>query len=184
VSDLPTLDPEEFASVLPEVLKKAGDGAGVMMHDDDGRPMVSLYEPGKLVELLDDEYLFVFSMSIRPGALRFMHELEHTFFPPGTELNMKYSLIYVNWSQMMWIGVRIPLEMRTCADVTARRTGMRVANGVPTMIGGGGIIQFPLNGPHVYTLENESGSKVYDGQNAAEEMRKDEIMELNKENRR
>jgi hypothetical protein len=174
---------DEIMRALPEILEEAGNGAGVMMHDDDGLPMVTLYPPKNLPELLDDEHLFIFSMSQRPGALRFFHELEHTFFAPGTELNMKYSMLYVNWSDMMWIGVRIPISMKNCADITANRTGMHVSDGIPTIISGGGVCQFPLNGQHVYTLENAKGSKVYDGMSAAEEMRKDELIEINKEYR-
>jgi len=182
MSDLPIFNPEELAKALPEILEKMGDGSGVMMHDDaEGKSMVSFYKPDKLHELLDDEHMFIFSMSIRPGSLRFFHEMEHTFFMPGTELNAKYSIVYVNWSEMTWIGARIPISMQACAHVTAKRTGMRVADGVPTMIGGDGFIQFPLNGPHVYALENASGSKVYESMGAAEEMRKEEIEELSKE---
>jgi len=182
---MPMLDPGDVARALPRILEEAGDGAGVMMHDDDdGLTMVTLYQPGKLRALLDDDHMFVFSMSQRPGALRFFHELERTFFPPGSELNMKYSMLYVNWSHMTWIGARIPVEMRRCAEITADRTDMRIADGVPTMFGGGVVVRFPLDGPLVYTLENGCGSKVYDGMGAAEEARKDEMMELNKENRR
>jgi hypothetical protein len=182
MSDEPQLTPEQVAEALPDILRKAGGGSCVMLHDEDGRAKVTFYKPGTAHEVAEDRsFLFIFAMSQRPGAMRFFHELEHTFFPPRSPLNEQFAMLFVYWQDLMFMGCRVPMDMQPCTSLTAQRTEMRIADGVPTMMGGGDVFRFPVNGPNVFTLENMPGSKVYQGMAAAEEMLKDEKMELNKE---
>ena len=179
----PRITPEQLADALPELLKSMGNGSALLMHDDDGQAMVTAYKPNNIGDLIEEGFLYITAMALRPGALRFYHELEHTFFPPRSPLNMEFSAFHMLWQDMYWIGCRIPIQKRDCAEIIARKTGMHIADGIPTIVTGGSFAKFPLDGPTVFTLENAKGSKVYEGMAAAEEMRKDEMMELNKEKR-
>lgn len=107
---------EQLANELPAFLEAQGEGATVLLADDDlGRTRIEFFPPGKASPLCDDKsFVFVVSMIFRPGSCRFFHELEHTFFPPQSPLNREFSVLHSYWSGMLWMGCRIPVGRLEC----------------------------------------------------------------------
>ena len=105
----------------------------------------------------------------RPGVLLFSTLLEYTFFPPDKpEKSRLFSISFFKWGDvapgftMVWSVITIPKEFEQHAKVCADKAGMRIADGVPTMLGGSKRIEkFIIDSPNTWTLENEKGHPVY-----------------------
>ena len=111
-----------------------------------------------------DRYNIVCDLQ-RLGAMLFMTRLEYEHFPPDTEKNNIFDFIIVQWPddfKMNWAVVSVPIEYKPYVYSIATECGLRVADGVPTILGGDNIQTFPLNGPNVFTLENISTSLIYE----------------------
>lgn len=119
--------------------------------------------------------LFLVCMLLRPGVATFTTRLEFEHFPPLTAANAELDLYTVEWSDLPWAVISIPKTKRHLAEEVAEQCGLRIADGIPWVIGGDGDQHFPLHGPNVFTMENVRESKVYDGIQQAEEMKQDDI---------
>lgn len=120
------------------------------------------------------------AMTQRPGVLLFLALLEHTFFKPGTEDNDKLVVHVINWNNTRWVIITIPLIDKVKAEGCAKKSGLRVADGIPIMISNKGKESFPLDMDNVFCLENEKDSPVYKGITSADAMREAEMQLVDK----
>ncbi len=97
----------------------------------------------------------------RPGVLDCIVLLEHRDYVPDTPRNELFIMRILNWQGMKWVLVSIPLTEKHLMEKAADECGLRVANGIPTMISGTGTHFFPANSGNVFTLENKPGHPVY-----------------------
>ncbi len=116
----------------------------------------------------------------RPGFNLFSSLLEYKFFTPSTTSNELFILTVYKWGgdkdmPMMWSIISVPSEFKSQAESIAKLTGMRIADGVPTIMGGDKKMkQMPLNFPNVFTIKNGPQSDVYKG---------DILLQLQEENK-
>lgn len=93
---------------------------------------------------------------LRPFVLLFGMILEHRYYDPRNRaLNDQLQYFIVNWKHMRCAVIAIPLEDRPKAEECARESYLRLADGVPTLITEKGPEFFPIQGPTVFTLEND-----------------------------
>jgi hypothetical protein len=112
----------------------------------------------------DQSRLFVVGMvnPMRPGVRKFAMTLEHTHYSPFNEArNNKFELIFSPWEGMHFMLVVVPMEDKAKCDEVADACGLRLNDGVPTIIDGQGPKPFFLNGKNVWTLESKAGSRIY-----------------------
>lgn len=97
----------------------------------------------------------------RPGVQDCFQMLEFTHFKPGTSRNEFYHLRVFEWEGILWGVVSIPIVEKHLMESVAQANRLRVANGIPTMLSGKEMTQFPISNERVFTLENISGHPVY-----------------------
>jgi hypothetical protein len=97
----------------------------------------------------------------RPGVLDCVQLLEYTYFPPWTERNALFHARVIEWQDIMWSMISIPIGDREMMDKSAMANRLRVANGVPIVFSGGEMYSFPAGNERVFTLENIKGHPVY-----------------------
>jgi hypothetical protein len=120
------------------------------------------------------------TMTTRPGSFALITAIEWFWFSPRKNLNHLFNLTLIKWEGLDWLVVSIPKYKLQEVKKLAKQLGMRIANGVPTMIryiepgekpdrtwDGAGIFIFPggsVNGSDnrdMFTIENDSGSPIY-----------------------
>ena len=111
----------------------------------------------------DERFIHFVSMSTprRPGVMLFAIKLEYRYFPPGTERNDDFVLHVINWQNMIWMLVSIPRECMSLAKKIAAESGLRIVDGIPTIITPEGTQPFPMGSDNVFALENVPGHAVY-----------------------
>lgn len=100
----------------------------------------------------------------RIGGTLFGVKMEYTYFPPRSGLNHLFEMAILKWPKdfsMMWSIMSFPIEFKPQAEAIAEECGLRLADGVPNMIGGNEVQVFPLNGETVFTLENIRNHQIY-----------------------
>lgn len=115
----------------------------------------------------DPKWVHFVGMLMRPGVGGCAETLEHTHYKPGTPANDLFQLHIIKWEDLVWGLISIPIEDRSKMDRAAAANGLRVADGVPTMVNGQGgelkVSRFPVENDRIFTLENVSGHPVYKG---------------------
>lgn len=115
----------------------------------------------------DPEYIHFIGMIYprRPGVMLCTIRMEHEHYKPGTDSNKNFHIRMINWENTEWMIVSIPKKDCGLMKKMAKECGLRIADGVPTIIGGDTkqITQFPINNKNVFTFENASDSGVYSG---------------------
>lgn len=106
----------------------------------------------------------------RPGVVECLMELEHTYYKPGTLKNDDLFLRIIKWDGITWALVSIPIGERHWMEKVADKCGLRIADGVPTMLTGSGAERFPIDNERVFTLENKTGHPIYHNDPAIEEI--------------
>lgn len=120
------------------------------------------------------------SMTTRPGAYALISAIEWFWFSPRKNLNHLFNLTMVRWEGLDWFVVSIPKHKLKDVKQLAKQLGMRIADGVPSLIRrtepdekpdrlleGVGVFVFPggiLNGSdnkNMFTIENDTGSPIY-----------------------
>lgn len=97
----------------------------------------------------------------RPGVADCFQTLEFSYFKPETPRNHLYVLRILEWEEILWGIVSIPIEEKHLMEKSAQVNRLRIANGVPMMFMGDKCSQFPVSNDRVFTLENISGHPVY-----------------------
>lgn len=131
-----------------------------------------------MLELDRDESQFhVICLGQRNLATTFMEHLEHTYFPPMSDINDEFSFRLFKWEDLDWVICSVPIAKANTCYLAASAVGCRLANGVPHIIGiantGKGVVNtreslegelpfglkgvtetvFPLNNERTFTLE-------------------------------
>jgi hypothetical protein len=112
----------------------------------------------------DPKWIHFAALIQRPGVGACAETLEHAHYKPGTPANDLFNLRLIPFGGFPWALISIPLEDRPKMERAAAASGLRVANGVPTMIGPEGVTRFPVDNERIFTLENVSGHPVYKNQ--------------------
>jgi len=97
----------------------------------------------------------------RPGVGDCAQQLEQTDFPPGTERNNLFHMHIIEWEELMFIMVSIPISDKHLMERMMQVHHLRAANGIPIMFGGPEIVAFPIEGERVFTMENTRDHPVY-----------------------
>lgn len=139
-----------------------------------------------LQELADDPSLFhiVYGIEpLRPGGRLFSVKLEYEHYEPDTARNDLFQMRFTKLDEMLLAIITIPLSEKHIAEKVAEETGMRLADGIPFVMGelvkitGNTRPEYMLeetkkdakflhmNSPRVFSLENASNSNVYKGGN-------------------
>lgn len=115
-------------------------------------------------EFMENEFFIHYVGMIsppRPGVHECTSMLEHKHYKPGTERNELFILRMMKWADFFWLIISIPIKEKMFMEEVANECGLRIANGVPTVFGPGGIEKFPVSNERVFTLENKAGHPVY-----------------------
>lgn len=117
----------------------------------------------------------------RIGVNLFMIKLEYTHYPPRSGKNHLFTFRILKWPQdefaMHWVICSIPIEDRELAEGLLEECGLKLADGVPMMLGQDQHV-FPMNSKRVFTLENTAGHPIYNDPQAAEELRAKQEKEI------
>ena len=190
---------EQVAAVL-HTLK---DGTGLrFIKNEENETCISLVQEKHLVELSKDSTkLHVVSMMMRTGAEFFYNHLEYTYFPPMTPENDEYDYLMFKWHSLIWVICSIPIEKKPFAEASANEAKMRLADGIPIMVGPAPVAAvaalrpekadeelsemvdwFPLNSPTTFALENtkEGDISVYEGKGAQQDLQAEYDYKLGK----
>jgi hypothetical protein len=129
----------------------------------DGGILVDEPDEDLRVFIDDPHFIHYLGMLIppRPGVADCISLLENTYFKPGTTRNDLFVMRIIEWEELTWVMVSIPISDKGLMEKAAQVSGLRVADGVPTMLQGGGVSHFPVSNERVFTLENCSGHPVY-----------------------
>ena len=112
---------------------------------------VSLSELQKLDE---DPSLFHIAVTmLRDGAVAFVTLLELKHYSPDTPENDRLIFHMMDFGGIPSGVMTIPAEDRWKAEEVAAMLKMRLADGVPTMISGEGVLRFPMHSARVWNLE-------------------------------
>ena len=134
----------------------------ILVLQDGGLPIVEKMEDfQKFLEV--DKFIHYAGVlqPYRPGVVECINVLEHKYYKPGTYRNELYILRYIAWNETVWMLLSIPFEEKLIMEKVCKQCGLRVADGIPTMIGGGKVSYFPANIDKVFTLENQPGHPAY-----------------------
>jgi len=124
---------------------------------------ITIEDAQEWVRTSDDLGLVGMAGPPRPFVHLFFTVLEYRHFPPDNRvLNDEFKLASIKWGDVVWMFVRVPASYRPQVEAVAAEMGLRLGDGLPTMLGGpDGPQRFPIDGDNVYTLENVGGSQVY-----------------------
>ncbi len=111
--------------------------------------------------LQDERFIHYVCMAMRHGIGECITLLEFRDYRPGTERNELLIMRTIDWCEMPWFAISIPIGEKHLMEAAARESGLRVANGIPMMFGGTEVNQFPMCNKRVFTLENVSGHPIY-----------------------
>jgi len=138
--------------------KKVKIGGVSMPIPEISRPM----EDDELKEMTKDESrFFIIGMLMPPriGVALFGSLLEYRHYSPMTPSNDLFQLVMLNWEGMFWGVISIPIEDRVYAERIAKECGLKLAEGIPSVIDGtdlsrSGFKFFPVtDSERILTLE-------------------------------
>lgn len=104
----------------------------------------------------DRSKFFVIAMGLRKGSQLFFMKLEYGHFPPRTPENDLFELNVVSWQGTEWYLGSVPMSKKHLCYQVAESIGMRLADGIPTIVTHKGPQHFPCtDGPHIWSLEGQ-----------------------------
>ncbi len=109
-----------------------------------------------------DDSFYVVSLSSRWGAKIFNVFVEYTLFPPS--IPARNSLLNVGitkWEGSLYFVLEVPLSESETIRKKARLIGMKICDGIPTIVDRDERKYFPLSGKNVWTLENRERPHQY-----------------------
>lgn len=112
----------------------------------------------------DESKLHLIGDMKRLGVNLLLVKLEYSHFPPRSCRNKLFELTLMKWpveNQFLWSVTSIPISYRSIVEDLTKECGLRVANGIPTMLNADGYTQFPLDGKTVFTFENSKEHAAY-----------------------
>lgn len=111
----------------------------------------------------DESFVHYIGMIVppRPGVGELLEFVEHEYYKPGTPRNDLFLMRIIRWEDMVWSLVSIPIRERSYVEKAVRSFGLRIVDGVPSVLSGGKLDRFPYENERTYTFENVSGHPVY-----------------------
>jgi hypothetical protein len=103
------------------------------------------------LEKVTDRVNYVIMM-MRINAVLFVTKLEYEHFKPGTVKNKDFLLFDFMWQGLAFIVISIPIRDMEKAYIVAKETGLRIADGIPRMFGGGENTSFPLKSKNIMKI--------------------------------
>jgi len=174
-------DEEELAAaaVIGKVVDALSEGTGVFLEKQyDGNLRITKCGAQSFVELGKNENLFhCVGMEMRAGVSYFCNYLENHFFPPETPENDEMQYRLLKWNKILWHVVSVPLNKKQFCLNAAKEARLKLQDAIPFVVGpvvastrclegkmaemrkDGHLKVFPLDGPTVFTLENDHGQK-------------------------
>lgn len=146
-------------SVPPDMRAKGPEKHPFGVMERENTALIALDKDTKRLHLIVDMN--------RIGGKLFNVKMEYTYFAPRSGKNYLYEMVLIKWPdvsvgfQFLWAIASFPIEFRPQAEALAKECGLRIANGIPTIIDADGAHHFPLDGGTVFTLENITGHQVY-----------------------
>jgi hypothetical protein len=146
-------------------------------HREDERRLMKVGAKTGWPEVQQNRF-YVVCDTIRNGTADFCSGVEFTYYPPckcrsktpnteetmledlvheegcGNDQANKLEMHYQSFQSMFYAVLSVPLEDAGLVMDAARQLGMKVCDGVPTMINSGRRNDFPLQGRNVWSLEN------------------------------
>ena len=169
---------------LGDILREMPESETLLFASVEGQRLVIQMTPEGMQELIADSHsMCVYAMAMRPGVRYFMHHVEYTHFPPETPANDAYTFGMLKWQEMQWHLFIVPLTFRAAIEASAKIAKVRL---VPddfsvTVLSSEGMERFPIRGDNIFSVENESGSEVYGGLGADQDLYVEETMRIQKE---
>jgi hypothetical protein len=111
----------------------------------------------------DTTYVHFVGMLVppRPGVADCFQTLEHTHYVPDTPQNSLFHFRLLEWQDIVWGIASIPALDKHLMESSAQANGLRVDDGVITMITNDGVIGFPISNDRVFSLVNVRNHPVY-----------------------
>lgn len=97
----------------------------------------------------------------RPGVELCFTELEHTYFPPKTDMNKDFFFRILTWRKIIWAIVSIPITQSDLMEKIADKNGLELVPGTPIMFALGKKKRFPFKKERMFTLENKKSHPFY-----------------------
>ena len=126
----------------------------MLTHESDGDSRVFFADPHYA------HYIGMISLS-RPGVVDCFQALEFTHFAHGTPRHDSFHRRVIIWQGIMWEIVSIPIAEKELIQGVAQACRLRLANGIPMVIAGGGVHKFPFESANFFVLENIAGHPAY-----------------------
>jgi hypothetical protein len=134
-----------------------------------------------------DGRVFLIGMTQRVGLTAFIAAIEWYWYTPGTPRNRFFDVYFTEWEDIHYVIAAFPIGRLDAARRLAKQLGLRIGNGVPTMVqvagaGVSGSTGYPPGHPlegliptffpggvlpngrdntAMFTVENDKGSPVY-----------------------
>lgn len=178
---------------LIQLIRELKENQGLRFDKEGTKLLATTIQLQEILDLAQDDKKFhIISMMNRVGSEFFFHYLERTYFPPDTDQNNQYEYRILLWSQLVWAIATIPIELKQYAYESAKKTKMRLADGIPFT--GGPLVAnarpecvkelpvkwFPLNSKTAFALENQKDDIAYEGRGGEQEARASELLNLRK----
>lgn len=98
---------------------------------------------------------------LRPGVDKCFQQLEFSHFKPGTNRNDLYHMRIIEWMEITWGIISIPVGDKKLMEEVAGACGLQAVHAIPHVLSTQGISRFPFCNSNTFTLENVSGHPVY-----------------------
>lgn len=133
------------------------EGEGVKVEQDLSLTKLEASQVADLAKLNPDKTFYAI-MVCRPGAIKWMSQIEEQLYPPDKhEDNIKFGLTFIRWAEMTWAVASVPSDDDLQVRDLTMKIGMRIANGVPFVLGmGPNPVAFPIQGKNVFTIEGKT----------------------------
>jgi hypothetical protein len=117
-----------------------------------------------LKRFIDDPYFIHYVGMLnppRPGVADCIQMLEHMYFKPGTPQNDLLHVRIIEWMDITWVMVSIPIAEKHRMESMAQVNQLKIVSGVPVMLADGGVHKFPAANERVCTFENTPEHPIY-----------------------
>lgn len=154
--------------------------------------MVALNEEINLSKIgKDQSKLHLITDMNRYGATLFMTRLEYENFSPRSDDNKLFEMTIVKWPldsfEMLWAVISVPITFNSVVKKLAEELHLKISDGVPNLTSNDKILEFPLKGPTVYTLEYSSSNPIFQNPDEFHKLKSEELLlaeKIIKEDRR
>lgn len=179
-SDFRIQSEEDLGAVIKTAISLLPKDEFLQLVTDENQYIIRREKIEGLQEVAADlEKFSVICMMMRPGVMLFQSILENKYFPVGTPENDKeFEWRILEWMDLKWTIVTIPFAKKDFAYRAAEEAKMKIADGIPRMAVDGEWHSFPMDSPNVFSIENQSGSKIYEGPGGVQDANVEENLQV------